>query len=63
MLREPIRICQYSTDGNIRQLLAVVLSVPDGRFLVGRLPSRAWGGAKTPLAAAWAGADARCPFR
>jgi hypothetical protein len=32
-------------------------------FLAGRLPSRARGGAKSPLAAAWADADARCPVR
>jgi hypothetical protein len=32
-------------------------------FLAGRLPSRARGRAKPPLAAAWAGADARCPDR
>ena len=33
------------------------------RFRPGRLPREQKGGAKPPLSAAWAGADARCPFR
>jgi hypothetical protein len=37
--------------------------MPGWLLLAGRLPSRARGGAKPPLAAAWAGGDARCPVR
>jgi hypothetical protein len=42
---------------------AVEASEGGGLLLAGRLPSRAKSGAKRPLSAAWAGADARCPFR
>jgi hypothetical protein len=35
----------------------------EGLLLAGRLSSRATGDAELPLAAAWVGADARCPVR